>query len=41
MAELAGGTEKLAEQMETVLVKGEFQWAVELSDHFGDRQRAL
>ncbi|MCM2373865.1 alkyl/aryl-sulfatase [Aporhodopirellula aestuarii] len=33
MAELAGGTQKLTEQMEAALAKNEYQWALELSDH--------
>lgn len=33
MAELAGGTQKLTDQMESALAKEEFQWALELSDH--------
>jgi len=33
MAELAGGTPKLTEQMETALEKQDYQWALELSDH--------
>lgn len=45
MAELAGGTRKLTEQMESALEKEEYQWALELSDHVkwlddGVRQRA-
>ena len=33
MAELAGGTQKLTEQMEAALAKQDYQWALELSDH--------
>lgn len=33
MAELAGGSEKLAAQMDAALAKQDFQWALELSDH--------
>jgi uncharacterized sulfatase len=33
MAELAGGTQKLTEQMIAALAKEDFQWALELSDH--------
>lgn len=45
MAGLAGGREKLAEQMEEALETGDFQWALELSDHLkwlkdADRKRA-
>ncbi len=45
MAELAGGTDKLSEQMVAALAKEEFQWALELSDHLkwlidGDRELA-
>jgi uncharacterized sulfatase len=43
MAELAGGTKQLTEQMGAALAQGDFQWALELSDHVkwledGDRQ---
>ena len=45
VAELAGGTRKLAEQMVSALEKKDYQWALELSDHLkwlddGDRQLA-
>lgn len=45
MAELAGGTQKLTEQMVSALDKKDFQWALALSDHLkwlddGDRQLA-
>ncbi len=45
VAELAGGTQKLSEQMQSALVDKDFQWALELSDHVkwlddGDRQLA-
>ncbi len=45
MAQLAGGTEKLTEQMEAALAIEDFQWALELSDHVkwlsdADRNRA-
>ncbi|WP_231617832.1 alkyl/aryl-sulfatase [Novipirellula aureliae] len=33
IADLAGGTEKLTEQMESALAKQDFQWALELADH--------
>jgi uncharacterized sulfatase len=33
MAELAGGTQKLTEQMVAALEKNDYQWALELSDH--------
>ncbi|TWU39558.1 alkyl/aryl-sulfatase [Novipirellula artificiosorum] len=33
MADLAGGTEKLTEQMESALAKQDYQWALELADH--------
>lgn len=33
MAELAGGTIKLTEQMEAALSKQDYQWALELADH--------
>ncbi|WP_390621859.1 alkyl sulfatase dimerization domain-containing protein [Crateriforma conspicua] len=33
MAQLAGGTQRLTEQMESALAAEEFQWALELSDH--------
>lgn len=33
MAELAGGTQKLVEQMNAALAKQDYQWALELSDH--------
>ncbi|WP_202907541.1 alkyl/aryl-sulfatase [Mariniblastus fucicola] len=33
IAELAGGTKNLTSQMQAALEKGEFQWALELSDH--------
>ncbi len=45
IAELAGGTQKLTEQMNVALAKQDYQWALELSDHLkwledGDRQLA-
>ncbi len=45
VAELAGGTQKLTEQMVSALEKNDYQWALELSDHVkwrddGDRQLA-
>lgn len=45
MADLAGGTQKLTKQMEAALAQGDYQWALELSDHLkwlddGDRQLA-
>lgn len=45
IAELAGGTKKLTEQMETALAKEDYQWALELSDYVkwlddADRKRA-
>jgi uncharacterized sulfatase len=45
VALLAGGTRNLTAQMETALQQGDYQWALELSDHLkwladGDRQRA-
>lgn len=45
IAELAGGTQKLSEQMLSALEEKEFQWALELSDYLkwldgGDRQLA-
>ncbi|MDF7826368.1 alkyl/aryl-sulfatase [Pontiellaceae bacterium B12227] len=45
MAELAGGTQKLADQMSTALAKNDYQWALELSDQLkwlddGDRELA-
>ena len=45
IAELAGGTQKLTEQMEAALAKEDYQWAMELSDHVkwlddGDRKLA-
>ncbi len=33
IAELAGGTQKLIEQMNAALAKQDYQWALELSDH--------
>jgi alkyl sulfatase BDS1-like metallo-beta-lactamase superfamily hydrolase len=33
IAELAGGTETLTQQMQTALRNNEFQWALELADH--------
>lgn len=33
MAELAGGTQQLTQQMEKALANEEYQWALELSDH--------
>jgi uncharacterized sulfatase len=33
MAELAGGTQKLTEQMQAALAKQDYQWALELSDY--------
>lgn len=33
MAELAGGIQKLTQQMEGALAKQDYQWALELSDH--------
>ena len=33
MAELAGGTQQLTQQMEMALANEEYQWALELSDH--------
>ncbi|EMI22974.1 Beta-lactamase-like domain protein [Rhodopirellula maiorica SM1] len=33
IAELAGGTKKLTEQMKSALEKKDFQWALELADH--------
>ena len=45
VAGLAGGTQKLTEQMVSALEKKDYQWALELSDHLkwlddGDRQLA-
>ena len=45
MAKLAGGTQKLTEQMKSALEKEDYQWALELSDHLkwlddGDRKLA-
>jgi len=45
MAELAGGTKVLTEQMNAALAKQDYQWALELSDHLkwledGDRKLA-
>jgi uncharacterized sulfatase len=45
VAELAGGTEQLTQQMQAALEKEDYQWALELSDHVkwlddGDRQLA-
>ncbi len=45
MAELAGGTEALAQRMKSALAKKDYQWALELSDHLkwlddGDKQLA-
>ncbi len=45
MAQLAGGTRKLAEKMLSALARKDYQWALELSDHLkwlddGDRQLA-
>ncbi|QBG48510.1 alkyl/aryl-sulfatase [Verrucomicrobia bacterium S94] len=44
-ADLAGGTQSLTKQMEAALTAGDYQWALELSDHLkwledGDRQLA-
>ncbi len=44
-ADLAGGTQPLTEQMNAALKNGDYQWALELSDHLkwlddGDRQLA-
>ena len=33
MAELAGGTQKLTEQMQSALADHDYQWALELADH--------
>ncbi|WP_419581577.1 alkyl sulfatase dimerization domain-containing protein [Stieleria magnilauensis] len=33
MSELAGGTQKLTEQMQSALTKQDYQWALELADH--------
>nr|WP_236620915.1 alkyl/aryl-sulfatase [Rhodopirellula sallentina] len=33
MADLAGGTQKLTQQMQTALATEDYQWALELSDH--------
>ena len=44
IAELAGGTKKLSEQMVAALADQQFQWALELSDHLkwlDDGNRAL
>ncbi|WP_146403516.1 alkyl/aryl-sulfatase [Planctomycetes bacterium CA13] len=45
IAELAGGTQELTEQMEAALAKQDYKWALELSDylkwlHDGDKKRA-
>ncbi|WDQ14743.1 alkyl/aryl-sulfatase [Rhodopirellula sp. P2] len=45
IAELAGGTDRLTEQMQAALDQGDYQWALELSDHLkwlddGDRKLA-
>lgn len=45
IAELAGGTQKLTEQMNAALADQDYQWALELSDHLkwlddGDSKRA-
>lgn len=45
VAELAGGTQKLTEQMKSALENKDYQWALELSDHLkwledGDRELA-
>ncbi len=43
-AELAGGTQKLTEQMRAALAQNEYQWALELADHLkwlGDGDRPL
>ncbi|MCB1122567.1 MAG: alkyl/aryl-sulfatase [Verrucomicrobiae bacterium] len=45
VAELAGGAQRLSEQMQSALAKKDYQWALELSDHLkwlvdGDRQLA-
>lgn len=45
MATLAGGTQKLTQQMDAALAKQDYQWALELSDHVkwlddADRQLA-
>lgn len=44
MAGLAGGTQKLSEQMEAALANRDYQWALELSDHvkwLDDADRSL